>query len=144
MEAVAQRVGVDKSPVYRRWGSLPNLLADAVDIITFDSATAESTGDVRNDLVDGIISASGCRDPRRQRIMSALLTAGKDQTDLVDALRTRFIAAIPGAMNAAVLKPTDTEWPMGSMDLAVVVGLLTCLPHITGHSLERADFEHRR
>lgn len=47
-------------------------------------------------------------------------------------------------MKAAVLKPTDPEWPMGSMDLAVAVGLLISLPHITGHDLGRADFEHRR
>ncbi|MEV8373239.1 hypothetical protein AB0P21_10915 [Kribbella sp. NPDC056861] len=34
-----------------------------------------------------------------------------------------------------------TQWPNGSMDLAVVIGLLTSLPHITGRPLDHADFE---
>jgi len=35
----------------------------------------------------------------------------------------------------------DSEWPKASIDLAVVVGLLTSLPQISGHSIDRADFE---
>lgn len=140
MEAVAARAGVGKSTVYRRWGSLPDLLADAVDTITFASA-APATGDVREDLVEGIIAASGCMDPRRQRIISALLSTGLDQTELVDALRIRFIDATAAAMRVAVHEPTDPEWPKASIELAVVVGLLTGLPHITGHPIDRADFE---
>ncbi|MCZ0708987.1 hypothetical protein OYT00_03165 [Microbacterium paraoxydans] len=47
-------------------------------------------------------------------------------------------------MKLAVLKPTDTDWSMGPKDLAVVVGLLTSLPHLKGHALGHADFKHRR
>ncbi|MGW6128717.1 TetR/AcrR family transcriptional regulator [Cellulomonas sp. NPDC055163] len=140
MEAVAARAGVGKSTVYRRWGTLTDLLADAVDTITFASA-APVTGNLRDDLVEGIIAASGCMDPRRQRIISALLSTGLDQTELVDALRIRFIDATAAAMRVAAHDPADPEWPKGSIDLAVVVGLLTGLPHITGHPIDRADFE---
>lgn len=140
MEAIAARAGVGKSTVYRRWGSLPDLLADAVDTITFSSAPV-ATGSTRGDLIEGIIAASGCMDPRRQRVISALLGSGLDQTELVDALRTRFIDATAAAMRSAVREPADSDWPKGSIDLAVVVGLLTSLPQITGHPIDRADFE---
>lgn len=140
MEAIAARAGVGKSTVYRRWGNLPDLLADAVDTITFASAPA-ATGNVRDDLVEGLIAASGCMDPRRQRIISALLSTGIDQAELVDALRIRFIDATAAAMRIAVQERTDPEWPKASIELAVVVGLLTGLPHITGHPIDRADFE---
>ncbi|WP_373692909.1 TetR/AcrR family transcriptional regulator C-terminal ligand-binding domain-containing protein [Agromyces silvae] len=140
MEAIAARAGVGKSTVYRRWGNLPDLLADAVDTITFASAPA-TTGNERHDLIEGIIAASGCMDPRRQRVISALLGSGLDQTELVDALRTRFIDATAAAMRTAVHEPADSDWPTASIDLAVVVGLLTSLPQITGHPIDRADFE---
>lgn len=140
MEAIAARAGVGKSTVYRRWGRLSDLLADAVDTITFASAPP-TTGEVRNDLVEGIIAASGCMDPRRQRIISALLSTGPDQTELVDALRVRFIDATAAAMRVAVHEPIESDWPRASVDLAVVVGLLTSLPQITGHPIDRTDFE---
>jgi AcrR family transcriptional regulator len=150
MEAVAARAGVAKSTVYRRWGSLPDLLADAVDTITFPGGRRALTGNVRDDLVDGIVTASGCMDARRQRILSALLNTGKDQAELVEALRSRFVGAIAAAMAAAVQtagtehdtgEVSQVQWPDGSMDLAVVIGLLTSLPHITGRALDHADFE---
>jgi len=140
MEAIAARAGVGKSTVYRRWGNLPDLLADAVDTITFASAPT-ATGNVRDDLINGIIAASGCMDPRRQRIISALLSTGIDQTELVEALRNRFIDATAAAMRVAVPELADPEWPKGSIEPAVVIGLLTGLPHITGHPIDRSDFE---
>ncbi|MET1153495.1 TetR family transcriptional regulator [Arthrobacter sp.] len=170
MEAVAARAGVGKSTVYRRWGSLPDLLADAVDTITFPATPPVSRRGLREDLIEGIIAASGCMDTRRQRIISALLNTSKDQTELVEALRVRFINAIAAAIAAAVETPrenqgdpseqtghigqdghagdalhagkvTNPPWPYASIDLAVVIGLLTSLPHITARPLERADFE---
>lgn len=161
MEAVAARAGVAKSTVYRRWRSLPDLLADAVDTITFPGTHSAPTGNLRDDLVEGIIAASGCMDSRRQRTISALLNTGRDQAELVEALRVRFVNAIAAAMAAAVRTSGDeqlgsdadageadqsgaeaaAQWPAGSMDLAVVIGLLTSLPHITGRALDHAEFE---
>lgn len=98
--------------------------------------------------------------------LPSLLNTGDDQSELFEALRVRFINAIAAAMAAAVQTPrddqgdpseqterighagdplagkvTDPQWPHASIDLAVVVGLLTSLPHITDRPLERADFE---
>jgi AcrR family transcriptional regulator len=170
MEAVAARARVGKSTVYRRWKGLPDLLADAVDTITFPATPPASKGELREDLIGGIIAASGCMDTRRQRIISALLNTGDDQSELVEALRARFINAIAAAIAAAIQSPRDEhsdpseqteqnghdahpgdplhagkmtspQWPHASIDLAVVIGLLTSLPHITARPLERADFE---
>jgi len=68
-------------------------------------------------------------------------TAVIDQTELVRALRNRFINATAAAMRVAVPEQADPEWPIGSIELAAVIGLLTGLPHITGHPIDHADFE---
>jgi hypothetical protein len=105
-------------------------------------------------------------DSRRQRIISALLNTGDDQSELGEALRVRFINAIAAAVqtprdeqsdpserteqSAHDAHPgdpldagtvTNPQWHHASIDLAAIIGLLTSLPRITARPLERADFE---
>lgn len=144
MEAVAAKAGVGKSTVYRRWGRMNDLLADAVDTVTFSAGDEPQTGNVRDDLVEAIIGATGCMDPRRQQLISSLLAASNQDPDLVDALTVRFHgalgAAVDGvlsfaAMDAGLARATS------EIDRATVVGLLSSLPQVTGRPLGRPDFE---
>ena len=51
LTAVAQRAGVGKSTVYRRWGSVPGLVADLLVDMADTSAPRPSTGALRTDLL---------------------------------------------------------------------------------------------
>ena len=50
VEAVAQRAGVHKTTLYRRWGSKEHLVVDAVQTFAADSVTAPDTGSIDEDL----------------------------------------------------------------------------------------------
>lgn len=147
MEAVAARAGVGKSTVYRRWGQMNDLLADAVDTITFSSGGRPQTGVLREDLVEAIIGATGCLDARRQQVISSLLAASNHDPHLVAALTTRFYGALGAAIDAVLANGAkaadggDLARETAEMDRAAVVGLLTSLPQVTGRPLDRRDFE---
>ncbi|MCT4352516.1 TetR/AcrR family transcriptional regulator [Streptomyces sp. Je 1-79] len=50
VEYVAEHSGVHKTTLYRRWGSLEGLLADALDLAGEDSWTPPDTGSLEGDL----------------------------------------------------------------------------------------------
>ncbi|XVV12578.1 TetR/AcrR family transcriptional regulator [Actinoplanes sp. CA-131856] len=147
MEAVAAHAGVAKSTVYRRWGNMSDLLADAVDTLQFPVTPHTQTGHLREDLIEGIIGASGCLDARRLRIVNGLLSAAQSHPELVEAFRRRVIDAIAEVMAAAVHgsrggdATAGLSWPGADIHLAAVIGLMMGLPHVTGRPLEHGDFE---
>lgn len=51
MEDIADRAGVHKTTIYRRWGTRERLLADALAASSGQQVTIPDTGDVRTDLV---------------------------------------------------------------------------------------------
>ncbi|MEU2210066.1 TetR/AcrR family transcriptional regulator [Streptomyces hygroscopicus] len=50
VEYVAERSGVHKTTVYRRWGSVEGLVADALDLAGEDTWTPPDTGSLEGDL----------------------------------------------------------------------------------------------
>nr|WP_229890549.1 TetR/AcrR family transcriptional regulator [Streptomyces mashuensis] len=50
VEYVAEHSGVHKTTLYRRWGGVEGLLADALDLAGEDTWTPPDTGSLRNDL----------------------------------------------------------------------------------------------
>ncbi|MFI2372311.1 TetR/AcrR family transcriptional regulator C-terminal ligand-binding domain-containing protein [Streptomyces sp. NPDC018833] len=50
VDYVAERSGVHKTTLYRRWGGLEELLADALDLAGEDSWTPPDTGSLEGDL----------------------------------------------------------------------------------------------
>ena len=50
VEVIASRAGVHKTTVYRRWPTLPDLVADAVSEYAEQHVTVPDTGDLRSDL----------------------------------------------------------------------------------------------
>ncbi|GII23370.1 TetR family transcriptional regulator [Planosporangium mesophilum] len=50
VESVAQRAGVHKTTVYRRWATKPNLLMDAIATLAETKISVPDTGDLAEDL----------------------------------------------------------------------------------------------
>jgi AcrR family transcriptional regulator len=76
LTAVAQRAGVGKSTVYRRWGSVPGLVADLLVDMADTSSSRPSTGSLRTDL---LTTAKRIRrtlaDERQGRLFKAIIAA---------------------------------------------------------------------
>ncbi|MFI0777237.1 TetR/AcrR family transcriptional regulator [Streptomyces sp. NPDC021212] len=72
VEYVAERSGVHKTTVYRRWGSVEGLVADALRLAGEDSWTAPDTG-----ILDGDLRALASPPPsgplaRRRRFVTSM------------------------------------------------------------------------
>ena len=50
VDRVAERAGVGRATIYRRWSSKAELVIDAVGNRTFDALTPVDTGNLRDDL----------------------------------------------------------------------------------------------
>jgi AcrR family transcriptional regulator len=117
VEDLADRVGVAKSTVYRRWPSKPTLVAAAVGRLYLDQVTVPDTGDLRRDLValldnsfELIIAGPG-------RVFADLIRESGRTPELVDLItetmhaRRRFYRQVLNrAIARADIPPeTDTE-----------------------------------
>lgn len=74
VEAVAERSGVHKTTIYRRWGTIEEVLLDAVLDRAEDAIPLERTGDTRADLVSmGLSVAENLGDPASRAVLAAVL-----------------------------------------------------------------------
>lgn len=115
VEDIAARAGVNKSTIYRRWGSRERLLADALVANSGGQVSIPDTGDVRDDLV---VLALQVRDavvaPATRALMSAL-AAGQHAAELHDvgaAFWAGRLAAVRPIIERAVQRqqlPVDVD-----------------------------------
>lgn len=152
MEAVAARAGVGKTTIYRRWTSVTDLIADALDTLAFPTAGTSTARTLHEDLVEGLVTASGCLDERRRRVIAGALQVARHQPDLVATLTQRFVAAVTSAIVTAAQRAADrgeltpetaqrlrtTPEPM---EVTTVLALLTYFGHaerpMVHHDIER-------
>ncbi|MFG2210619.1 TetR/AcrR family transcriptional regulator C-terminal ligand-binding domain-containing protein [Streptomyces sp. NPDC048638] len=91
VEYVAEHSGVHKTTLYRRWGDLEGLVADALDLAGEDSWLPPDTGSLEGDLralaretvhsfTDPAVAASGC----------AMIAAGFQSQRAAEALRAYY------------------------------------------------------
>lgn len=89
MEDIAARAGVNKTTIYRRWGTREDLLADALIANSGRQIEIPDTGRLRDDLM---VFALRVRDalvaPASQALMSAL--AGGSHHERLDDVGRRF------------------------------------------------------
>ncbi|MEU4209087.1 TetR/AcrR family transcriptional regulator C-terminal ligand-binding domain-containing protein [Streptomyces sp. NPDC026206] len=88
VEYVAEHSGVHKTTLYRRWGGVEGLVADALDLAGEDSWTPPDTGSLREDLlalaqevVDTFTDPAGAAAP------TAFITAAFQSERAAQALR---------------------------------------------------------
>src|SRR3954471_22806426 len=75
MDGIAERAGVGKATLYRRWPSKEPLIADALEGIALAFPTPD-TGSARGDLVEVLRgSLSMYRDPATRGLLSGLVAA---------------------------------------------------------------------
>ncbi|MGW6422976.1 TetR/AcrR family transcriptional regulator [Nocardia sp. NPDC055053] len=93
MESVAQRAGVHKTTVYRRWRGPEGLVADALDRAAGQSWPIPDTGSLADDLC-GLteLLRTGFTDPESAPVAAAFVTAGMQHPDAAAALRSFYAA----------------------------------------------------
>ncbi|MCO1659954.1 TetR/AcrR family transcriptional regulator [Pseudonocardia humida] len=115
IEAVAARAEVNKTTIYRRWGTREALVADALTANTGRQVTVPDTGSSREDLV---VFARQVRDailaPTSRALMSAL-SAGRHHRELAEIGRRYWadrLAAVRPLIERAVQRgelPADAD-----------------------------------
>ncbi|AJT63956.3 hypothetical protein T261_2273 [Streptomyces lydicus] len=133
IEYVAEHSGVHKTTLYRRWGDLEGLLADALDLAGEDSWLPPDTGSLEGDLralarevvdsfTDPAVAASG----------SAMIAAGFQSERAATALRAYYTerfrrceTIVERAVGRGELLPPahakETTAPQASIDAGALV-----------------------
>jgi len=107
IEAVAERSGVHKTTIYRRWSSAEDVLLDAVMARAEEAVPLQRTDDARADLVAmGRSVASNLADPMSQAVAAAALAGPGDAqlAELGKAFWARRIAEASAIVETAQLQ----------------------------------------
>ena len=116
LTAVAERAGVGKSTVYRRWGSVPALVTDLLCDMAAQSLQRADTGSLRGDLrANAALVRRTLMNPRQGRLFKAIIAASSCDDRTAAALSTfydRRVAEWAGCVADAVARgeaPTGTD-----------------------------------
>jgi AcrR family transcriptional regulator len=91
LPAVAERAGVGKSTVYRRWGSVPALVADLLCDMAAQSRPRSHTGSLRGDLrANAALVRRTLSDSRQGRLFKAIIAAATCDQRTADAMSTFY------------------------------------------------------
>ncbi len=114
VEAVAERSGVHKTTIYRRWGSVESVLFDAVMARAEEAIPLDRTADCRTDLITMAHSvATNLSDPVAQAVAAAILSRRADRQ--LRELSERFWESRIGAAAQIVIDGQDA----GEFDVAI-------------------------
>ncbi|MGV0806090.1 TetR/AcrR family transcriptional regulator [Mycolicibacterium setense] len=121
LTAVAERAGVGKSTVYRRWGSVPALVGDLLADMAEQSTPRADTGSLRGDLrANAKLVRRTLNDARQGRLFKAAIAAATCDRHTAAALQLfydRRIAEWAGCVTDAVQRG---EAPAGTDAAAVI------------------------
>lgn len=121
LTAVADRAGVGKSTVYRRWGTVSALVDDLLADMAETSRPRPSTGSLRDDLVSvARLIQRTLADRRQGSLFKAILAAGTCDVRTAEALAGFYQVRI-GEMAPIVLDAIERgEAPRGTDPAAVI------------------------
>lgn len=121
LTTVAERAGVGKSTLYRRWGTVPALVADLLVDMADQSLPRADTGSLRGDLwANAKLVRRTLNDPRQGNLFKAVIAAATCDQRTAAALQVfyeRRIAEWAGCVTDAVERG---EAPVGTDAAAVI------------------------
>ncbi|MEV8477829.1 TetR-like C-terminal domain-containing protein [Streptomyces sp. NPDC051173] len=143
VEYVAEHSGVHKTTLYRRWGGVEGLVADALELAGEDSWTPPDTGSLRGDLralTQEILDSLG--DPAGAAVPAAFIAAAFQSARAADALRAfyaeRFARCTPLVERAAERGEVPSGTEPGALMRAVSAPLFFRL-FISREPIDTAD-----
>lgn len=121
LTAIADRAGVGKSTLYRRWGSVPALVTDMLTEMADQSVPRADTGSLRTDLrANASLVRRTLTDTRQGRLFRAVLGAAATDDHTAAALAEfyrRRVSEWAGCVDAAIARG---EAPAGTDSAAVI------------------------
>lgn len=125
IEYVAEHSGVHKTTLYRRWGNLEGLVADALDLAGEDSWTPPDTGSLEGDLrALARTTAASFADPAAAAAPTAFIAAAFQSERAAEALRAfyreRFSRCEAVVARAVARQELDRGTDAGALVRAVV------------------------
>jgi AcrR family transcriptional regulator len=121
VEGVAARSGVHKTTVYRRWGSVEGLIADALEMASEEPWPVPDTGSVHGDLraLTRLVVA-GFTDPGDGPVSTAFVAAGMQNSAAAEALRGFFVSRHDQAARIVTRAVARGELPAGTDPVELV------------------------
>lgn len=147
LTAVAERSGVGKSTVYRRWGSVPALVADLLTDMATQSLPRADTGSLRGDLqANANLVRRTLMNPRQGRLFKAVFAASSCDDRTAAALSTfydRRVAEWSGCIIDAVARGeapegTDAAAAIRQVSAPLYYQFLTSTRPLAAKDAERA------
>ncbi|MFE9751649.1 TetR/AcrR family transcriptional regulator [Saccharothrix saharensis] len=145
VEQVAERAGVHKTTVYRRWGTVDVLIAEALDHTRETEWPVPDTGTVEGDLIAIATEvADTFADPTRHPLPVAIVVAALQSPRAQDAKRAFYAARQDEAAKVVTRAIDRGELPPHTDPVELI--RLTCAPlyhrvFITGEPVDRATAE---
>lgn len=144
---VAERAGVGKSTVYRRWGSVPALVTDLLCDMAATSLPRADTGSLRGDLSSNASLVRRTLSDRRQgRLFKAIIAAATYDPRTAEALSTfyeRRVMEWSGCVVDAVARgeapeKTDAAAVIRQVSAPLYYQFLTSTKPLTAKDAQRA------
>jgi AcrR family transcriptional regulator len=124
MDDVADRAGVGKATIYRRYRSKDELVADAVATLVSEIAIPD-TGSTRSDLLALMRQAVGLYNgPLARGLMPALLEETRRNPELASTVRDQFLAGRRSALSAVLERGVRRGDLRRGLDLELALDVL--------------------
>jgi AcrR family transcriptional regulator len=139
---IARRAGVGKTTVYRRWGTVPGLVADLLNEMAADSLPRTETGSLLGDLTaQARLVQSTLSDPRQGPLFKALITAASCDPQTADALHRFYDTRIEEWAPCVTTAIERDEIPEGTSPTELIRAVSAPLYYrllITGDPIDEA------